>query len=399
MKLMAINGLSYILLGFFFDYILLGITRRLKLPDFLAHLFTGFALGAVYSWFSLQIPFSAAYGMVPPPLLKFLFQVGIFCFFFLFAIHYDFRLLRILREEKTWVSPLLFSGIILGLLFPIGWFFFRFSFRDPAFYLLPLTLLAADLASLITGGFFTHEQIRTRFGHRIFLSLALESAALAGMVAVALVFRVTYSLPPATELFYLGGAFLLFLFLLSKRLAPFRSNWLTSFPLSFPILAIAIVLIDFFLYVHLPLALGGLFLGLLVGEILRTNQVKFWGTIFKPFRFLVIFPLWGIGTLCSNPLPDQWNYLGTGSILFFITFLISAFGVGLLWLKEKKEFLVPSLSLLNRAEFSLLLLMEGYLLHWISRDILLMVGLVSVLWILIARTGLIKKLDDFLSQG
>ncbi len=399
MKLIVINGLPYVLLGFVLDYFLLGLSRKIKLPDFLAHLFTGLILGAMYSWFPFQIPLSESYGTVPPPQLNKLFQLGIFSFFFLYAIHYDFRLLRMAREERNWVAPTLFAGILLTMLIPVGWYFFGFSPLEPAFYLLPLALLGADLASLITGKFFTHEQIRARFGHRISFSFILETAVLLGIVILGIIFQVQYTPPSQSDLLFLGGALVLFFFLYSDFSRGFRLKFLQGFPLSFPTLAISIVFLYFAVRFRLPASICGLLTGLLVGEILRANQVKFWGTIFKPFRLLVIFPLWGLGTLLLNPLPGRWNFLVTGSILIFIIFLLSAFGVGFLWLKEKKEFLVPSLTLLNRGEFTLLLLLEGYLLHWISRDILIIVALVSVFWILLARTGLISKLDHYLNHA
>ncbi len=373
------------------DFIVLLIVRKIKLPDFFAHVCTGFLLGLLISNFGdmlslyLQVVFTQFTG-----LFEVLIMMGLFFFFLEFAFRTRLKTYRI-APVADYRIVFLYTGT-LAILISIATYMLMIpnaGYKQLIF--LPVALLAADLGGLVTGGFFDPDQLRLRYLDFMKFTLALET--------VSILAYLLFAVPSQIELNYLNyGFFILPLIALILFWAMSRPKWTNRriqqlqkvpvFPLVIGILLMPI-LIGF--YFSLPIIFTGMVCGIALQVLVRQNRILREPIPLGTFRFFIIFPLAALGITISANV--NWIHALLDALVILFALLIAAFIVGIFWMRREEEYVAMFFSLLYRGEITLFFLLWGYLQNIIPREIIAAVLMLSLLLHIIARLGLIRRLQ------
>ncbi len=386
-------SIELLVLVLFTDFIILSIIRILKFPDYAGHILTGFFLTVISPYIQNIIPFTFYQFIHLGKQIEILVSLGLFFFFFEFGFQLELK--KVKKHFTTdWPELLYYSVIAIVFILAAGYFFLLKDAPIVQIIFLPVALLAPDISGVITGKFFSIETLKFKFGSLIDFSFSQEIVAVIAFITLSTILSIR--IPPLTvmEPVYFAIVLSLFSILFLARRWNKLEIWFSSSPVFLIFTAIAIYLVSILIDYNISLITIGIFSGFLLRLIMDKSRISFSFSIFRITRFFLIFPLIAFGGLLYSPGVEAKDILIRIIVILLLLMVLSLL-MGLFWFKNKNPFLAPSISLTYRGELTFLFLINGYLENWINREILIAVFAVSFFLLIVARLGMVYRLQKY----
>ncbi len=383
--------IGFVALILWIDFFMLSASRKLKSPDYLAHILTGFVFAAIaenlHAYFS--VPLVTEFAQISG-LFKGLVYLGLFFFFFEFAFRTPLDVYRI--NTVTSFREVLFYTVPLIVIFALAVFFLNVELIFWTFLIVPFAFLATDVGGIVTGDYFSREEMRMKFLDYIQFSLGQEVLAVILFIISAVVLDVRVGQFWTADIVLALAGLLIFGGLTSNRLRKWRGKKMKEYPSFLIIIGILSIIIFLALRINFPVVATGFICGIILKIVFKRNNILRRPTFFGFFRFFVIFPTIALGILFYARL-DWTKVLLDGTVILFVL-LVSGFPVCFYWMRQQKEYLVTALLLLFRSEFTFFLLLWGFMHGIVHREFLIAAILLSFLLHILARSSLIYKLSN-----
>jgi len=336
------------------DFLWLLLSRKFHFPDYIAHILTGLCLGLISSKFQLTKGVSNLNTIVDfQDIFTFLTYLGVFFFYFEFGYRTLPKTYQVFLSFN-WQDILAFF-ISVSLLFSLSAPLVSIEkVRLVTLVFLPISFLACDFAAFAVQPKFNHNDSH-QYLEFIKMTLALEIVALIYFGLFDFIFFLELQKVNLRLIIVFCIGLMLFWLIAFSRLRLHFIDSMQKWPIFLLIIGILLAILSF-----------------------------------TVTRFFIIFPMIAVGSLLSQKLYLLQLLLNFLIILFIL--IISAFLLLILRIRRRKKTEWSVLEMMHRGEFSLLMLLWGYLNNLVSAELIAGVVLLSILVLVFAR---FKKLMYF----
>jgi len=371
------------------DFLWLLLSRKFHFPDYIAHILTGLCLGLISSKFQLTKGVSNLNTIVDfQDIFTFLTYLGVFFFYFEFGYRTLPKTYQVFLSFN-WQDILAFF-ISVSLLFSLSAPLVSIEkVRLVTLVFLPISFLACDFAAFAVQPKFNHNDSH-QYLEFIKMTLALEIVALIYFGLFDFIFFLELQKVNLRLIIVFCIGLMLFWLIAFSRLRLHFIDSMQKWPIFLLIIGILLAILSFLIHFKISVIIVGAICGFLLNMVLKNNRIFSQSIPFTVTRFFIIFPMIAVGSLLSQKLYLLQLLLNFLIILFIL--IISAFLLLILRIRRRKKTEWSVLEMMHRGEFSLLMLLWGYLNNLVSAELIAGVVLLSILVLVFAR---FKKLMYF----
>jgi hypothetical protein len=370
---------------FFIDFFVLGLVRKSRLPDFLAHIIAGIFLGLLFPDIKNIYPqndLSLYNGY------SFLAALGLFSFFFEFGRRTHLHSYKI-AELSSFKDVSIYTITIIILFFLTGPIIFGKNVGIEKFIFLSIPFIGADLTILVIGNENKLADLQSDYLDFIKFTLALEIISIMLFAIFSIGFLLNIYNIHLKDLFIILLTIPAFYYLVFSKIPTQQENIFIHWSYLFIIIGILLGIFYVTTLIGISLPIRGLFCGIIFQ--LAVMKIRYFqrflsGTIFK---FFIIFPFVLLGILLTKKMQLVFIFFDTLVILFVL--LISSCAIGMFWIKRQNQVFNLMFALLHRGEFTLLLLLWAYIYNLVNLEFIAGAILLSLIISFISRFKILEK--------
>ncbi|MGH1366037.1 MAG: cation:proton antiporter [Calditrichia bacterium] len=395
MEAKFIQIFAYLAMTYTLDGFLMSASRRLRLPDFIAHILTGVVLGGVVLIYSHLFGYKTVPDFVDNQFVAFLSYFGMILFLMQMGFSFDLKFFRVNRERivPQVIIFLLLNVLVMGT---VGYFGLTHqSFQATA--LLIIAFLSINIGALLTSNFPLNPTLKRPITNLIQTAVVVDLIAILFFTGMDLVRY--WSDYDGTNLVNVAVyTFILILFLLPllipekmTKLYNATERWIGEFTTVFKIGVFFV-----FLFACLKLGVSVLLVGIWGGMVFRNlageNRFDVAEQTFALSSFLYVLPFVQIGQLLILLWKDYVFFWSSLAYILIGLILVSTI-FGLIFLKKQRYAKLLAMGVFARGELTLLILWLGFRVNYIGKELFIVSVIAVILSSLIGKAMFLRPFE------